>query len=143
LELDKGDDRIVSGEPTKSPEPEQIPFARSGGSDKLTLLITVAVIGAMIFWFHLNVLSLLKVVLGLSFVIFIHELGHFLVAKWCDVHVTHFSIGFGPKIPGLWFVWGETTYQVCMIPLGGYVQMVGQVDGDESNDAETDEDPRS
>jgi regulator of sigma E protease len=143
LELDKSDNRIMSGEPTKNPEPEQVPFARAGGSDKLTLLIAAAVIAVLIFYFHLNVVSILKVVLGLSFVIFIHELGHFLVAKWCDVHVTHFSIGFGPKIPGCWFQWGETTYQVCMIPLGGYVQMVGQVDGDESTDVETEDDPRS
>jgi regulator of sigma E protease len=145
LELDKGDNRIMSAEPAKNeePTPEAVPFARAGNSDRITLIITVAVIAFLILYFQLNVLSLLKVVLGLSFVIFIHELGHFLVAKWCDVHVTHFSIGFGPKIPGLWFQSGETTYQVCMIPLGGYVQMVGQVDGDESSDPETEDDPRS
>jgi regulator of sigma E protease len=133
----------MSAEPAQNPEPEKVPFARSGGSDRITLIITVAVIAFFILYFQLNILSLLKVVLGLSFVIFIHELGHFLVAKWCDVHVTHFSIGFGPKIPGLWFQSGETTYQVCMIPLGGYVQMVGQVDGDESTDPEAEDDPRS
>ena len=37
---------------------------------------------------------------GLGFVIFIHELGHFLAAKWCDVHVETFRIGFGPALPG-------------------------------------------
>src|SRR5262249_62419604 len=78
----------------------------------------------------------------LGVVIFIHELGHFLVAKWCDVHVTVFSIGFGPAIPGCRFKWGETTYKVALFPLGGYVQMVGQVDGDESSDGSED-DPRS
>ncbi len=66
------------------------------------------------------------VVLGLSFVVFIHELGHFLAAKWCDVHVTAFSLGFGPAIPGCSFVRGETTYLVGILPLGGYVAMVGE-----------------
>lgn len=86
--------------------------------------------------------AIAKAALGLSFVVFIHELGHFLVAKWCDVHVTTFSIGFGPPIPGCWFKWGETTYKLALFPLGGYVQMVGQVDGDESSDGSED-DPRS
>src|SRR6185503_3668902 len=86
--------------------------------------------------------ALTKAALGLGFVIFIHELGHFLVAKWCDVHVTVFSIGFGPAIPGCWWKWGETTYKLALFPLGGYVQMVGQVDGDESSDGSED-DPRS
>lgn len=86
--------------------------------------------------------AIAKAALGLSFVVFIHELGHFLVAKWCDVHVTAFSIGFGPPIPGCWFKWGETTYKLALFPLGGYVQMVGQVDGDEASDGSED-DPRS
>jgi regulator of sigma E protease len=83
-----------------------------------------------------------KVLLGLSFVVFFHELGHHLAAKWCDVHVTAFSIGFGPVIPGCWFKWGETVYKFALFPLGGYVQMVGQVDGDEGSDGSED-DPRS
>ncbi len=85
--------------------------------------------------------NIVKAALGLSFVIFIHELGHFLAAKWCGVNVTTFSIGFGPAVPGCWFQWGETTYKLAILPLGGYVQMVGQVDGDESADDE--DDPRS
>jgi regulator of sigma E protease len=86
--------------------------------------------------------AIAKAALGLGFVIFIHELGHFLVAKWCDVHVQVFSIGFGPALPGCSFTWGETTYKLAVFPLGGYVQMVGQVDGDESADGSED-DPRS
>jgi len=86
--------------------------------------------------------SIAKAVIGLSFVVFVHELGHFLVAKWCDVHVTTFSIGFGPALPGCKVKWGETTYMIALLPLGGYVQMVGQVDGDESGDG-SDVDPRS
>jgi regulator of sigma E protease len=83
-----------------------------------------------------------KVAIGLGLVIFIHELGHFLVAKWCDVHVQTFSIGFGPSLPGCSFQWGETTYKLALVPLGGYVQMVGQVDGHEESDGSED-DPRS
>ena len=89
-----------------------------------------------------ELLAIVKAVLGLSFVIFIHEMGHFLAAKWCGVNVTTFSIGFGPAIPGCQFTWGETTYKLAVLPLGGYVQMVGQVDGDEASDGH-DDDPRS
>lgn len=106
--------------------------------------IVIAIIAVAVYFAiaYLQPINVLKVLIGLSLVIFVHELGHFLVAKWCDVHVTHFSIGFGPVIPGCWFKWGETTYQLCLLPLGGYVQMVGQVDGDESSDG-SESDPRS
>ena len=86
--------------------------------------------------------AIAKAALGLSFVVFLHELGHFMAAKWCDVNVNTFSIGFGPTIPGCSFQWGETTYKLALFPLGGYVQMVGQVDGDEASDGSED-DPRS
>jgi regulator of sigma E protease len=76
---------------------------------------------------------------GLGFVIFIHELGHFLAAKWCDVHVTAFSLGFGPALPGCSYTHGETTYKIAVLPLGGYVAMVG-----EGTEADEDENyPRS
>ncbi|HXG12676.1 MAG TPA: site-2 protease family protein [Gemmataceae bacterium] len=83
--------------------------------------------------------NLVKAGLGLGFVIFIHELGHFAVAKWCDVHVQTFSIGFGPALPGCSFRWGETTYKLALFPLGGYVKMVGE-GGD---DPGSEDDPRS
>src|SRR5262249_11497648 len=85
-----------------------------------------------------GILTILKVAFGLGFVIFIHELGHFLVAKWCDVHVETFSIGFGPPLPGCSFRRGETLYKIALIPLGGYVKMVGE--GTSQGD---DDDPRS
>lgn len=86
-----------------------------------------------------NVLAGVVAVLGIGFIIFIHELGHFLAAKWCDVHVQTFSIGFGPALPGCSFTRGETTYKIALFPLGGYVNMVG-----EGPEADEDEDyPRS
>lgn len=61
------------------------------------------------------------VLLGL--VIFVHELGHFMVAKWRGVKVLKFSLGFGPAL--LRFTRGETEYRLSWIPLGGYVSMAG------------------
>jgi regulator of sigma E protease len=67
------------------------------------------------------------VVLGV--LIFVHELGHFLVAKWMGVTVLRFSLGFGRKIWG--FTKGDTEYRVSCIPLGGYVKMLGEDSEDE------------
>ena len=79
----------------------------------------------------------------LGIMVLLHEWGHFIAAKLCGVRVDVFSIGFGPALPGCSFQWGETTYKLALIPLGGYVQMVGQVDGDESTDEGSIDDPRS
>lgn len=85
----------------------------------------------------------LSVVLGLGMVIFFHELGHFAVAKWCNVHVERFSIGIGP------ILWsrqkGETEYALSALPLGGYVKMLGQDDMDpnQMTSSEIAENPRS
>ena len=90
-----------------------------------------------------NISSMLLVALGLGLVIFIHELGHFAVAKWCGVKVERFSIGFGPV---LWRVTrGETEYALSAIPFGGYVKMLGQDDADPSQmaDDRIAKDPRS
>lgn len=103
-------------------------------------LITTAVVVALV-CVYLDPTDTLKVVLGLGFIIFIHELGHFLAAKWCDVHVNMFSIGFGPAVPFCQYKFGETTYKIGIIPLGGFVQMVGEGDGGDSEEAE--DDPRS
>src|SRR6266498_664850 len=68
------------------------------------------------------------VVLFLGGLIFVHELGHFLVAKALGVKVLRFSIGFGPRIFG--FRRGETEYWIAVFPLGGYVKMAGDVGED-------------
>lgn len=72
--------------------------------------------------------ALLAVVLGFGVLVFVHELGHFLAAKWVGVRVEVFSIGFGPRIFG--FVRGATEYRLSALPLGGYVKMLGQDDAD-------------
>ena len=72
---------------------------------------------------------ILMVAIGLGFVIFVHELGHFLVAKLCGVKCEKFYLGF--DIAGLKlckFRWGETEYGIGILPLGGYVKMLGQED---------------
>src|SRR5262245_18673080 len=87
--------------------------------------------------------SILLVLVGLGMVIFFHELGHFAVAKWCDVNVERFSIGFGPILFSR--KWGETEYALSAIPFGGYVKMLGQDDIDPSQltSEEIARDPRS
>lgn len=71
-----------------------------------------------------TVLQVVMGLLGLSFLVFIHEMGHFLVAKWSGVRVEVFSIGFGKKL--IKFKYGETTYCISAIPFGGYVAMSGE-----------------
>ena len=61
---------------------------------------------------------------GLSVVVFFHELGHFLVARWCGVRVLTFSVGFGPEIVGFTDQHG-TRWKIAAIPLGGYVKFFG------------------
>lgn len=74
------------------------------------------------------ILVILQVALGLGTVIFVHELGHFAVAKMCGVKCDKFFVGFdigGYKISKQW---GETEYGIGILPLGGYVKMMGQDD---------------
>lgn len=60
----------------------------------------------------------------LGVLIFVHELGHFLVAKRLGIRVLRFSLGFGPKILG--WTRGETEYRISVVPLGGYVKLYGE-----------------
>ncbi len=69
-------------------------------------------------------LSALAFIFVLGVMIFIHELGHFLTAKWIGVKVHVFSLGFPPKLIGR--KWGDTEYRIGMLPLGGYVKMAGE-----------------
>jgi len=75
---------------------------------------TILAVAQKIFWF--------VVVLGI--LVAFHEFGHFLMARWVDVRVLKFSLGFGPKLAGRQI--GETEYLVSAIPLGGYVKLFGE-----------------
>src|SRR6059058_4882768 len=109
------------------------------------------------------ILSILLLVFGFGFVIFWHELGHFLAAKWVGIKVEQFAVGFGHAIcswrkgfglalgssarkyeelaeRGEAASIGETEYRLNWIPLGGYVKMLGQ---DDLNPNAQQEDPRA
>ncbi len=68
--------------------------------------------------------TIILAILALGFLIFIHELGHFLAAKRCGIRVEKFSIGFGPRLIG--FRWGDTDYCLSALPFGGFVKMAGE-----------------
>lgn len=79
------------------------------------------------------IITVLKVIFLLGFLIFIHEGGHFLVAKLCKVKVNEFAIGFGPTI---WKKQGkETKYALRLIPLGGFVSLEGEDERVESKNS--------
>jgi regulator of sigma E protease len=71
-----------------------------------------------------ELLRVLQVVFGIGLVIFVHELGHYLAARWCGVRVETFSLGFGPRLLGKRI--GQTDYQVALVPLGGFCRMAGE-----------------
>ncbi|MGU3539376.1 RIP metalloprotease RseP [Methylobacterium sp. A54F] len=72
----------------------------------------------------------------LTVVVFVHEMGHFLVGRWCGVGVHAFSIGFGPELVGFNDRRG-TRWKLCAIPLGGYVKFHGDANGASVPDPET------
>ena len=73
--------------------------------------------------------TLISFLVVLGILVFIHELGHFIIAKLSGVGVLKFSLGFGPKIIGI--KRGETEYLISALPLGGYVKMVGEATDEE------------
>ena len=71
----------------------------------------------------------------LTAVVFVHEMGHYLIGRWCGIGVTAFSIGFGPELVGFNDRRG-TRWKICAIPLGGYVKFVGDMNVTSTPDAE-------
>jgi regulator of sigma E protease len=67
----------------------------------------------------------------LTVVVFVHEMGHYLVGRWCGIGVRAFSIGFGPELIGFNDRHG-TRWKLCAIPLGGYVKFVGDMNATSS-----------
>ncbi len=100
-------------------------------SAMLINLIAATEGSALLWWIDVIV----KVAVALGAVVFVHELGHFLVAKACGVRVEKFMIGFDIGGYKLSRRWGETLYGIGILPLGGYVKMFGQ-DDDPSHIAE-------
>jgi len=72
--------------------------------------------------------SIISVIILLSVLIFVHEFGHFLAARFLGVGVLKFSLGFGPKLIGK--KWGETEYLISLLPLGGYLKLLGESEDD-------------
>src|SRR5947208_1340475 len=68
--------------------------------------------------------SIIVAAIVLGIIVVIHELGHFLVAKFFKIKVETFSVGFGPRLIG--FRKGDTDYRISAFPLGGYVKMAGE-----------------
>jgi regulator of sigma E protease len=73
-----------------------------------------------------TLLYILQFVVGLGVVVFVHEFGHFIAAKWAGIKVEEFALGFGKRLWG--FKRGGTDYRINLVPLGGYIKMLGQDD---------------
>lgn len=74
---------------------------------------------------------IIPTIIVLGIMIFFHELGHFLAAKYFNVKVLKFALGFGPKVTAR--DWGETEYSIRYFPLGGFVKMLGEDETDEES----------
>ena len=68
--------------------------------------------------------TLLPFIIILTIIVFVHELGHYAVGRWCGIGVKVFSVGFGPELLGFTSKSG-TRWRLAIIPLGGYVKFVG------------------
>jgi len=79
---------------------------------------------------------LLPFLFVLTIVVFVHELGHFLVGRWCGVDVKTFSIGFGRELFGFYDRYG-TRWRFAVIPLGGYVKFSGDADATSSTTSDS------
>ncbi len=95
---------------------EQVVYETGGVRLALLVLGTLA-IGLLWGWWYV------ATILGIGLMIFLHELGHYLTARWSGMKVTQFFIGFGPRI---WsFHRGETEYGIKALPVGAYVRIIG------------------
>lgn len=122
--------------PTTPPSAAEARAQDEGNPIRLMILAAlVALAGIAGGW------PMLVVILGVVVMIFLHELGHYLAAKWGGMKVTEFFIGFGPKI---WsFRRGETEYGLKAIPAGAYVKVIGMNNLDEVEPGDEDRTYRS
>ncbi len=89
---------------------------------------------------HLLLYYIIPVIIVLGIMIFFHELGHFLAAKYFNVKVLKFALGFGPKIAGRNF--GETEYSIRYFPVGGFVKMLGENETEDEKGSISEEDEK-
>ena len=102
-----------------SPAPEPTPEEQRGALARLVLVVVGGLVAAV----ATGTTSTVLVVVAIIIMIMLHELGHFVTAKWAGMKVTEYFLGFGPR---LWSVRrGETEYGVKAIPAGGYVKIIG------------------
>lgn len=114
--------------PRKAPRTPPTPAEQRSAFARLLLVLAAAAVASVVSGTSKTVL----VVVALIVMIMLHELGHFLTAKWGGMKVTEFFVGFGPR---LWSVRkGETEYGVKALPLGGYVKIIGMHNLDQIED---------
>jgi membrane-associated protease RseP (regulator of RpoE activity) len=117
--------------PRPAPGPAPIdPRESRSALIRLALIVAAAIIAGI----AAGIGTVLAVVLALVLMIMLHELGHFLTAKWGGMKVTEYFLGFGPR---LWSVRrGETEYGIKAVPAGGYVKIIGMTNLDEVDPAD-------
>ncbi len=91
----------------------------------------------LIGWMGWYVLPFVAVMSG---IVFFHELGHYLVGRWCGVKVEAFSLGFGPELLA-WIDGAGTRWRIALFPLGGYVKFLGDAEPTSTTDASAQIDP--
>jgi len=112
---------VTQTQTTERPDPA--PEPRPGEQRAALLRLGLIVVGGLVAAYLTGVTSTVLVVVAIIVMIMLHELGHFLTAKWAGMKVTEYFLGFGPR---LWSVRkGETEYGVKAIPAGGYVKIIG------------------
>ncbi len=109
---------------TEDPLPLDIVAAPVGPSPRRSLVqLAVGVLAVVLAAMATHTTDLLIVIVAIIIMIMLHELGHFVTAKWSHMKVTEYFLGFGPR---LWSVRrGETEYGIKAIPAGGYVKIIG------------------
>ena len=113
------------------PSAGSAPSEPAEGTDWFRFALIVAAVVVIGFSTSLSVVA---IILALVFMIFMHELGHYVTAKWAGMKVTEFFIGFGPR---LWsFRKGETDYGLKPIPAGAYVRIIGMTNLEEVDPAD-------
>ena len=114
----------------RDPAPEPQPGEQRAALLRLGLVVLAGAAAAIL----TGVTSTVLVVVAIIVMIMLHELGHFLTAKWAGMKVTEYFLGFGPR---LWSVRkGETEYGVKAIPAGGYVKIIGMSNLDKVDPAD-------